>query len=176
MTDFSWMTAAPPAPDAQVASLADVPEPGEALSAAPPAPDALVAAAPTGQSTLPQQAAPAPDALVVTAAALQVGPAAAGAGTAGVAASASAVPPAGAAAVSELDPTSATITWTSQEPGRGRVEYGTDESYGQATPQEVANTTEHRRQLTGLTPATTYRFRATSGDEATTGTFATPAA
>lgn len=62
--------------------------------------------------------------------------------------------------------TTATITWTTNEPSNSRVAYGT--SPGSLTLQEInaANVTSHSISLSGLTPGTTYYYRVTSIDAA----------
>lgn len=68
--------------------------------------------------------------------------------------------------VSQIDTTSARITWRTNVPARGWVEYGPGLPHGFATALEEAASTVHNRLLTGLAPATSYRFRvrADAGD------------
>ncbi|HET9517622.1 MAG TPA: PQQ-dependent sugar dehydrogenase, partial [Actinoplanes sp.] len=78
--------------------------------------------------------------------------------------------------------TSATITWTSNEPATSQVLYSTDTSFGSATPETATRQTAHSVQLTGLQSNTTYNYRVRSkdaaGNTATSGdlTFTTTAA
>jgi hypothetical protein len=78
------------------------------------------------------------------------------------------------------DENRAVVTWTTDEPSTSRVEYGRTAALG-AEAVESALVTEHRVELTGLTPGTTFSFRVASADAAGNGaqsgttTFATPA-
>ena len=63
--------------------------------------------------------------------------------------------------------TSATITWTTNEPGTSRVDYGTSADALNQTLNDPALVTSHSVNLTGLTPGTTYFFRVRSTDAAT---------
>jgi hypothetical protein len=83
--------------------------------------------------------------------------------------------------------TSATITWTTDEPADSRVDYGTSPGMLDQSTTDGALVTAHAIVLAGLLPATTYDFRVTSADlaaNATTSpaapdppaTFTTPAA
>lgn len=60
--------------------------------------------------------------------------------------------------VSEVTDTGVTITWSTSQPARGRVEYGTTTAYGSATPFS-GESTSHRVTLSGLSPGTTYHYR-----------------
>ncbi len=60
----------------------------------------------------------------------------------------------------------ATVSWTTDEPSDSQVEYGLTAAYGSATELDTALVTEHAFQLTGLSPATVYHYRALSGDAA----------
>ncbi len=71
-----------------------------------------------------------------------------------------------AVTATNLTPTSATITWTTNEPADSQVEYGTTTSYGQSTPLNSAMVTSHPVSLTGLTPSTLYHYRVKSKDAA----------
>jgi peroxiredoxin len=62
--------------------------------------------------------------------------------------------------------TGATITWETNEPTTGKVEYGTSETYGSTAPQDTSLSTSHSIALTGLDPDTTYYFKVTSQDAA----------
>lgn len=58
----------------------------------------------------------------------------------------------------------AVIRWRTDEPARGRVEYGVTTDYGQAV-EESKLSTEHTVRLGGLSAGKTYYFRVTSLDE-----------
>ncbi len=60
--------------------------------------------------------------------------------------------------------TSATITWTTDEPSDSQVEYGLTTSYGSSTTLDSTLTTSHSVSLTGLIAGTTYNFRVKSSD------------
>jgi hypothetical protein len=66
--------------------------------------------------------------------------------------------------VSRITPTSATIHWVTDEVTDGRVEYGTEPSYGRVTPLDTAWMTTHEATLTGLKPNTLYHFSVRSVD------------
>lgn len=78
--------------------------------------------------------------------------------------------------------TTATITWTTNEPSTSQVEYGTSLAYGAFAPisADPALVTAHAVQLTGLTPGQAYQFRVRSTDVAgnagtsANATFSTP--
>jgi hypothetical protein len=65
-------------------------------------------------------------------------------------------------AVSNITTTGATITWNTDSAAIGQVEYGTSISYGTTTAPDAVASTGHSQTLTGLTPMTTYHFRARS--------------
>lgn len=67
--------------------------------------------------------------------------------------------------VMDITDTSATITWTTDEPADSLVEYGTTTSYG-SSEYDPTLTTSHSITLTGLSPGTTYHFRVSSTDAA----------
>lgn len=84
------------------------------------------------------------------------------------------------------DGTSATVTWTTNEPATSVVDHGTDPGALTSQASDPALVTSHAVALTGLSPATTYHFRVTSADAAANAatspeppavplTFATPA-
>jgi chitodextrinase len=60
---------------------------------------------------------------------------------------------------------SATITWTTEEPADSRVEYGSTSSYG-SLASATGLTTSHAVTVPGLQPASTYHYRVVSGDAA----------
>ncbi|NLX53406.1 MAG: hypothetical protein GXY72_15035 [Deltaproteobacteria bacterium] len=60
--------------------------------------------------------------------------------------------------VSDVTSTSAKISWATDQPTQGAVQYGTTTSYGSAASDAVENTA-HSLTLAGLSPATTYHFR-----------------
>jgi len=72
----------------------------------------------------------------------------------------------------------ATVKWQTNEPARGKVEYGVTTDYGQVV-EESELSTEHAVRLSGLSAGKTYYFRITSRDEcsneaaAQTGRFTT---
>lgn len=80
-----------------------------------------------------------------------------------------------------LTPTSATVSWTTNESADTQIQYGPTTAYGSSTPLNTTLSTAHSQNLTGLTGATTYHYRVLSkdaaGNLATSGdnTFTTPA-
>jgi hypothetical protein len=82
-------------------------------------------------------------------------------------------------AASADDEGRATVTWTTDEPSTSRVDYGRTSTLGSQVTAS-APVAEHRVELTGLSPGTTYSFRVTSTDAAgntaqsALSTFATP--
>jgi len=67
--------------------------------------------------------------------------------------------------VSSRTGTSATISWTTDEPSTSQIDYGLDASYGKIASGS-ALVTSHSLTLTGLTPGTTYHYRVESADGA----------
>ena len=63
--------------------------------------------------------------------------------------------------------TTATITWTTNEPATSRVDYGTAPDALTQNATNGALVTSHSLPLTGLTAGTTYYYRVTSVDAAT---------
>lgn len=55
-----------------------------------------------------------------------------------------------------------TITWNTDLPASGQVEYGTSEQLGSATSPNTTLSTSHSVTITGLTPNTNYIFRVAS--------------
>jgi hypothetical protein len=64
----------------------------------------------------------------------------------------------------ELHTDSATIRWTTDEPSDSRVYYGSAGGEYSAKPHDATRVTEHALKLTGLRPATLYRFMVESAD------------
>lgn len=62
--------------------------------------------------------------------------------------------------------TSATISWTTNEPASSQVKYGPATSYGQTTTLDSALTSVHKQTVSGLQPSTTYHYSAVSRDAA----------
>jgi phosphodiesterase/alkaline phosphatase D-like protein len=62
--------------------------------------------------------------------------------------------------------TTATVSWTTNEPADSRVEYGLTTSYGSLSPLSSTLTTSHAIGLSGLTASTLYHFRVLSRDAA----------
>jgi PKD repeat protein len=67
----------------------------------------------------------------------------------------------------EVEPgeTSATISWTTNEPATGRVDYGFTSSYELGSISGVALTTSHNFSLTGLQAGALYHYRVSSVNE-----------
>jgi hypothetical protein len=82
------------------------------------------------------------------------------------------VPTISAVASSGITATSATITWTTDQPSSSQVEYGTTTGYGALSALGSALVTSHSVTLTGLTPGTTYDYAVLSTDSAGTATSA----
>jgi peptidoglycan/xylan/chitin deacetylase (PgdA/CDA1 family) len=64
----------------------------------------------------------------------------------------------------ELAPTSAKITWTTNELTDAQVQYGLTTSFGSATPIDATLGLKHAVTLSGLQPGTRYYYRALSRD------------
>ncbi|MDH7481598.1 MAG: family 10 glycosylhydrolase [Armatimonadota bacterium] len=60
--------------------------------------------------------------------------------------------------------TTATITWTTNEPSTSQVEYGLTTSYGNQTPKDTNLVTSHSVLISGLSPTTLYHYRVKSAD------------
>ena len=67
---------------------------------------------------------------------------------------------------SGITPTSATITWTTDEPATGQVQYGLTTSYGSTTTLDATLVSSHSVSLSDLSPGTTYHYRVISKDAA----------
>jgi hypothetical protein len=64
------------------------------------------------------------------------------------------------------DGTTATVTWDTNEPADSRVDYGTAPGSLPFSASAAALVTAHSLELAGLSPGTTYYYRATSADAA----------
>ncbi len=71
---------------------------------------------------------------------------------------------AGAPTTSGLTSSSATIAWTTTQPGTSQIEFGVISIYGQTTGVDTQLTAQHRQVLTGLFPGVTYHYRVRSTD------------
>ncbi len=69
-------------------------------------------------------------------------------------------------AVSSITSSSAVITWTTNEPADTRGEFGITISYGTTVTPDLALTTNHTINLSGLLASTTYHYRVESRDMA----------
>jgi len=73
------------------------------------------------------------------------------------------------------NPTTATVTWTTDIPADSQVEYGTTTAYGSKSPLNSTLVTSHSVKLSGLTRLTTYHYRvlsrASSGGLGASGDF-----
>ncbi|GEM_PF-1125327 len=63
--------------------------------------------------------------------------------------------------------TTATITWTTDEPAISLIEYGTTDTYDTIILLDSNYVTSHSIELTGLSPSTDYHFKVTSTDDST---------
>ena len=70
--------------------------------------------------------------------------------------------------ITGITATSATMTWTSDQPTEGAVSYGYTTAYGMQT-SDPALVTSHSITLTGLTSATPYRYKCLSTNATGTG-------
>lgn len=68
--------------------------------------------------------------------------------------------------VTNITESSATVTWTTDEPSSSLVEYGFNTSYGDLTPLNSNLVTIHSVDITGLSASHTYDFRVRSRDAA----------
>jgi hypothetical protein len=85
-----------------------------------------------------------------------------------------------AVSASGITSTSATITWTTDQPSSSQVAFGTTTGYGSLSTPSSAGVTLHSVTLTGLAPGTPYDYAAISADSAGSTTssnfsFSTPA-
>ena len=67
--------------------------------------------------------------------------------------------------VSNITTTSATITWTTDEPATSQVEYGLTMTYGNSSSVDSSLVETHTVLLSGLIPNTTYHYRVKSEDK-----------
>lgn len=67
--------------------------------------------------------------------------------------------------VSRCSDISATITWNTDKPAKGLVEYGKTEAYGLSTSLDKEFATSHDVRIIGLQPNTTYYFKVKSQDK-----------
>lgn len=75
-------------------------------------------------------------------------------------------------AVEGITPTSATITWNTDDRANCTVLFGLDSSYGQSAPEDASSFTRtHRMVLTGLLDDQEYLFRIHAVNRAQLGTF-----
>ncbi len=70
------------------------------------------------------------------------------------------------AAASGISQSSATITWTTDEPSSSQVEYGLTTSYGATSTLDTSLVVAHSVTLPALVSATTYNYRVRSRDGA----------
>lgn len=68
--------------------------------------------------------------------------------------------------VSNITSSSATVSWSTNEPSTSRVEYGGSVSYGSFTPLDPALSTAHSAAVSGLNSFSSYNFRVISSDAA----------
>jgi len=69
-----------------------------------------------------------------------------------------------AVTASNINTTSATISWTTDQPSSSQVEFGTTAAYGSSSALSSSPVTSHAVILTGLTPGTTYNYAVISAD------------
>ncbi len=74
------------------------------------------------------------------------------------------IPPVISGVSASVTGTSATITWTTDEPATSQVKYGLKRKYGQASLLDPTLVTSHSVTLTSLSPDRTYHYRALSVD------------
>ena len=72
----------------------------------------------------------------------------------------------GVMAAPSADGTAATVTWTTNVPTDGQVQYGADTSYGTWSVYDGTAATSHTIALSGLVPGATYHYRVRSQDGA----------
>jgi len=64
------------------------------------------------------------------------------------------------------NPTTATVTWTTDMPADSQVQYGTTTAYGNGSGLNTALVTSHSVKLSGLARLTTYHYRVLSRNAA----------
>ena len=69
-------------------------------------------------------------------------------------------------AATGLGQTSATISWTTDEPATTQVAYGATSAYGTTTPVNTSRSTSHSLTVNGLNAGTTYHYQVRSVDAA----------
>ena len=69
-------------------------------------------------------------------------------------------------AAGPITPSTATVSWTTDEASDTQVDYGTTSSYGSSTALDPTLVLSHSVTLSGLAPSTTYHFRVKSRDAA----------
>jgi len=67
-------------------------------------------------------------------------------------------------ATTSITTSGVTISWTTDEPATGQVEYGQTSSYGSTSQVYAGLVTSHTVTLTGLASGTTYHYRVNSKD------------
>jgi peptidoglycan hydrolase-like protein with peptidoglycan-binding domain len=67
-------------------------------------------------------------------------------------------------AVTSINTTSATVTWTTDKVSSTRVQYGTTAGYGSATTLDTSLALTHSANLSGLSANTLYHYRVLSAD------------
>ncbi|HZC73480.1 MAG TPA: Ig-like domain-containing protein [Jatrophihabitans sp.] len=78
-----------------------------------------------------------------------------------------ATPPAiSVAAAGPVSQTSATVTWTTDEPASSQVNYGPTAGYGNSSALNPTLVLSHSQTITGLSASTTYHFQVSSTDAA----------
>ena len=65
-------------------------------------------------------------------------------------------------AASSITQTSATITWTTNQPATSQVEYGPTTNYGSSTALDSNLVTSHSQTVSGLEPGTLFHYRVRS--------------
>ncbi len=75
-------------------------------------------------------------------------------------------PPVISAIAASVTQNSATVTWTTNETGTSRVQYGLTTAYETALEIDPLQVTDHQITLQNLAPDTTYHFKVTSIDPA----------
>jgi hypothetical protein len=72
----------------------------------------------------------------------------------------------GEIAITSDAPGTARITWVTDEPSTGRVEFGLTDAYGSTSGEEPSASTTHEILLEGLAPGTVFHLRVIASDEA----------